>query len=156
MAAVSRERVRAAVEPVVTGAGYDLEDVTVTSAGRRSVVRVVVDRDGGIDLDAVAEVSRLVSDALDAGDVAGPAPYTLEVTSPGVDRPLTEPRHWRRNAGRLVRASLTDGGSVKGRIVRADDDVVVIDVDGAQRELHYDALQTGKVEVEFSRAGGDE
>jgi ribosome maturation factor RimP len=156
MAAVSRQRVRAAVEPVVTGAGYDLEDVTVAAAGRRSVVRVVVDRDGGVDLDAVAEVSRLVSDALDADDVTGPAPYTLEVTSPGVDRPLTEPRHWRRNTGRRVRASLTDGGTITGRIVAADDDVVVIDVDGAAREFPHGALQTGKVEVEFSRAGGDD
>jgi ribosome maturation factor RimP len=156
MSAVSRQRVRSAVEPVVTAAGYDLEDVTVTAAGRRSVVRVVVDRDGGVDLDAVAEVSRLVSDALDADDVTGTAPYTLEVTSPGVDRPLTEPRHWRRNTGRLVRASLVDGGVVKGRIVTVDDATVVLDVDGVQRQFRYDALQTGKVEVEFSRAGGDD
>src|SRR3954465_3991900 len=106
MAAVSRQRVRDVLEPVVAGAGYDLEDVHVTAAGRRSVVRVVVDRDGGLDLDAVAEVSRVVSGVLDETDGTGEAPYTLEVTSPGVDRPLTEPRHWRRAAGRLVRVAL--------------------------------------------------
>ena len=155
MAAVSRQRVRDAVEPVVTDAGYDLEDVTVTTAGRRSVVRVVVDRDGGIDLDAVAEVSRVVSEALDATNATGEAPYTLEVTSPGVDRPLTEPRHWRRNVGRLVRASVSDGGSVTGRVVEADDRRVVLDVDGRQREIGYDALGAGKVQVEFNRAGDE-
>jgi len=91
--------------PVVSATGHDLEDVNVTSAGRRSLVRVVVDADGGVDLDAVAEVSRVVSEALDADAPGGPAfagPYVLEVTSPGVDRPLTEPRHWRRAVGRLV------------------------------------------------------
>ena len=153
MAAVSRQRVRTALEPVVAAAGYDLEDVTVTSAGRRSVVRVVVDRDGGVDLDAVAEVSRVVSDALDGSDATGESPYTLEVTSPGVDRPLTEPRHWRRNVGRLVQASLSGGGTVTGRVIRADEDVVVVDVDGAERQIGYDALGAGKVQVEFSRAG---
>ena len=106
-------RVLALLAPVVSSAGYDLEDLGVTAAGRRSVVRVVVDRDGGIDLDDVADVSRTVSDALDALDEAEPdalgATYVLEVTSPGVDRPLTEPRHWRRNVGRLVTATLADG-----------------------------------------------
>src|SRR6059058_4887589 len=112
MAAVSRQRVRDVLEPVVAGAGYDLEDVTVTAAGRRSVVRVVVDRDGGVDLDAVADISRVLSEALDADDVMGEAPYVLEVSSPGVDRPLTQPRHWRRAAGRLVTVTVADEGSV--------------------------------------------
>ena len=102
-----RAQLRAVVEPVVGAAGYDLEDLTVSRAGRRSVVRVVVDRDGGIDLDAVADVSRLVSAALDAAEDRGreifTGEYQLEVSSPGVDRPLTQPRHWRRNVGRLVK-----------------------------------------------------
>ncbi len=87
--------------PVVAAAGYDLEDVTVTAAGRRSLVRVIVDADEGVDLDGVADVSRAVSNALDDGD-AFAGPFVLEVSSPGVDRPLTEPRHWRRARGRLV------------------------------------------------------
>lgn len=149
MVAVSRDRVRSALQPVVTAAGFDLEDVTVTAAGRRSVVRVVVDRDGGLDLDAVAEVSRVVSAVLDEGDVTGDAPYTLEVTSPGVDRPLTEPRHWRRAAGRLVAA-----GSVTGRVLTADDDGVTLDVDGAPRTLRYDEVGVGRVQVEFDRPLG--
>jgi ribosome maturation factor RimP len=151
MAAVSRQRVHDALAPVVAAAGYDLEDVSVTAAGRRSVVRVIVDRDGGIDLDAVAEVSRSVSDALDASDVMGQAPYVLEVTSPGVDRPLTEPRHWRRAAGRLVRVSAGGAGQVTGRISEADDDKVTLDVDGDVHTVAYSDLGPGHVQVEFSR-----
>ncbi|MCU1592255.1 MAG: hypothetical protein JWP11_3511, partial [Frankiales bacterium] len=98
--------------PLVETTGADLEDVDVSKAGRRSVVRVVVDRDGGVSMDDVADVSRAVSDALDALDEAEPGmlgpSYVLEVTSPGVDRPLTLPRHWRRNVGRLVTVVPTD------------------------------------------------
>jgi ribosome maturation factor RimP len=153
MAAVSRQRVREVVEPIVTAAGYDLEDVTVTAAGRRSVVRVIVDRDAGVDLDAVADVARVVSEALDANDPTGDSPYTLEVSSPGVDRALTEPRHWRRAAGRLVRASVRGGADVGGRVVATDDTGVTFDVDGAERAVPYDVLGSGRVQVEFSRPG---
>jgi ribosome maturation factor RimP len=149
MSAVSRDRVRSALAPVVSAAGFDLEDVAVTAAGRRNVIRVVVDRDGGIDLDAVAEISRVVSDALDNSDVTGSAAYTLEVTSPGVDRPLTEPRHWRRAAGRLVVA-----GAVSGRVVGADDTAVTFDVDGRELVVPYADLSAGRVQVEFGRSGG--
>ena len=148
MAAVSRERVRAALEPVVAAAGFDLEDVTVSVAGRRSVIRVIVDRDGGLDMDAVAAVSRLVSGTLDASDVTGETPYTLEVTSPGVDRPLTEPRHWRRAAGRLVVA-----GDVRGRVITADDAGVTLLVDDTERVVPYADLPAGHVQIEFDRAG---
>ena len=150
MAAVSRQRVFDALAPVVTAAGYDLEDVSVTAAGRRSVVRVVVDRDGGLDLDAVAEVSRAVSTELDRVEVMGEAAYVLEVTSPGVDRPLTQERHWRRATGRLVRVGITDVGTVTGRIVAADEDKVSLDVDGEARTYAYGDLGAGRVEVEFS------
>jgi len=143
--AASRDRVRDVLSPVVTAAGFDLEDVAITAAGRRNVVKVVVDRDGGLDLDAVAEVARVVSAALDDSDATGESPYTLEVTSPGVDRPLTEPRHWRRATGRLVKA-----GAITGRVLDADDAVVTIDVDGETREIPYADLGAGKVQVEFS------
>jgi len=123
--------------------------VSVTSAGRRSVVRVVVDRDGGVDLDGVAEVSRVVADALDDDRVTGDAPFTLEVTSPGVDRPLTQPRHWRRAIGRLV---AVDGFT--GRVIEAGDDGVTFDVDGEPRQAAYDDLGAGRVQVEFDRKGG--
>jgi ribosome maturation factor RimP len=159
----SRQRLLELLEPVVAPTGHDLEDVTVSAAGRRSVVRVVVDKDGGVSLDDVADVSRAVSDALDELDASEPgalgASYVLEVTSPGVDRPLSAPRHWRRNAGRLVRADLADGGAVTGRLLQADDTEdgqVVLQVDGARRELPYAALTRGLVQVEFSRGADDE
>jgi ribosome maturation factor RimP len=152
MAAVSRQRVRAAVEPAVTAAGFDLEDVEVVAAGRRSVVRVIVDHDGGIDLDAVAEVSRVVSETLDATDATGSSPYTLEVTSPGVDRPLTQPRHWRRATGRLVTVTVADRGSLTGRIRAADDTTVTLDVDGAEQTVALADLGPGRIQVEFNRS----
>ena len=151
MAAVSRQRVLDALAPVVAAAGYDLEDVSVTAAGRRSVVRVVVDRDGGVDLDAVAAVRRTVSAELDRVDVMGDAPYVLEVTSPGVDRALTEPRHWRRAVGRVVRVAVADAGTVTGRVVDGDDDKVTLDVDGESRTFAHDDLGPGHVQVEFAR-----
>ena len=96
--------IRVLLAPVVAAHGVDLEAVSVSRAGSRSVVRVVVDRDGGLDLDGVAEVSRTVNAALDAvGDDVIHGSFVLEVTTPGVDRPLTEPRHWRRAAGRRGR-----------------------------------------------------
>src|SRR3954454_25172671 len=104
MAAVYRQRVRDVLEPDVTSAGYHLQEITVTAAGRRSVVRVIVARDGGIDLDAVAEISRVVSETLDADEASGEMHSTLEVSSLELDRPLTEPRHWDRSDGRLVLA----------------------------------------------------
>ncbi|HVT65360.1 MAG TPA: ribosome maturation factor RimP [Mycobacteriales bacterium] len=149
-AATTAASLRPLVEPVVEATGYDLEDVVVSSAGRRSVVRVVVDRDGGIDLDEVADVSRAVSDALDGAGVFGDAAYTLEVTSPGVDRPLTEPRHWRRNIGRLVK---TD--SFTGRIKDVTDDGVAVEVKGAEQFVPFGELGSGKVEIEFRRDGAD-
>ena len=154
--ASARAHLRDLLDPVVAGAGYDLEDVTVSSAGRRSVVRVIVDADGGVDLDAVADISRAISDALDSdapGGAAFAGPYVLEVTSPGVDRPLTEPRHWRRATGRLVETRVGDS-VVTGRIRSADDGGVVLETDdGAQREIPWSELGKGKVQVEFNRGG---
>ncbi len=143
------------VHPVVDAAGCDLEDLCVTAAGRRSVVRILVDRDGGVTLDDVALVSRALGEALDAADetepgLLGPS-YVLEVSSPGVDRPLTAPRHWRRNAGRLVAATLHDGTGVTGRVGATDSAGCTLDVDGAPRRLAFAEVARGVVQVEFSR-----
>jgi ribosome maturation factor RimP len=130
----------------------DLEAVRVTAAGRRRLLRVVVDSDHGVSLDDAATVSRDVSAALDSGTVMGDLPYTLEVSSPGVDRPLTSPRHWRRAAGRLVTVKVTDAGGsqpVSGRVTVADEDGVTMDVDGAPRRFAYAVLGPGAVQVEF-------
>ncbi|GGK27838.1 hypothetical protein GCM10010124_20500 [Pilimelia terevasa] len=156
--ATRRDRVRAVVEPVVVAAGCDLEDLTLSRAGRRSVLRVVVDADGGVSLDDVAEVSRAVSQALDAAEEAGSplfdGEYSLEVGSPGTDRPLRLPRHWRRSVGRLVKVTRrTDDGdtALTGRVVAADDAAVVLDVDGEHQSCAYDHLGPGRVQVEFQR-----
>ncbi|GAA4237015.1 ribosome maturation factor RimP [Streptosporangium album] len=149
--ATSRDRLMKLLEPVTLASGLDLEDVTVTPAGKRRLLRVVVDRDGGVSLDDVAEVSLAVSTALDADDVMGTTPYVLEVSSPGVDRPLTEPRHWRRAVKRLVKAELRDGTSVEGRIVATDETGVELDVAGASRRIEYEDLTRGRVQVEFRR-----
>ena len=166
-----RNRLRTVVEPVVVAAGYDLEDLSVSRAGRRDVVRVIVDGDGGIDLDRVADVSRAISRALDRAEethgdlVAGE--YQLEVSSPGVDRPLTLPRHWRRNVGRLVKVTVRGGGaalpgprtperapadrSVTARVLAADDERVTFDLDGERTDRVYADLGPGRVQVEFNR-----
>ncbi|WP_432563562.1 LSm family protein [Kineococcus sp. SYSU DK003] len=154
------------------GAELALDDVSVTTAGRRRVVRVVVDgagdEPGDLDLDAVAAASTAVSQALDDSDVLGDLPYTLEVTSPGVDRPLTTPRHWSRSRGRLVRAVLADGSSLLLRVVSVDEAGVhgtgepqmvkgkpprAKDV-GAPHDLAWADLVRGEVQIEFRR--GDE
>lgn len=159
-AAQVRERLLALLEPLVDAAGYDLEDVSVSAAGRRSVVRVFVDADGGIDLDAVATVSRIVSDALDERDadfggagLLGGA-YVLEVSSPGVDRPLTEPRHWRRATGRLVGVDI-EGEAVTGRVLGTDDAGVTFEVGGTARHVPWPQLGRGRVQVEFNRSEED-
>ena len=155
------------IEPVVGAAGYDLEERVVTPAGRRSVVRVVVDRDHGVTLDDIAEVSRAVSAVLDENDGdLGRSPYVLEVTSPGVDRPLTEPRHWRRNTGRLVTVPIGDE-QVSARVVAVDDAGVTLAVEakgkpGAKKrapvpqQVPWTALGAGRVQVEFGRAAASE
>jgi len=143
------------IRPVIAAARMDLEAVRVTAAGRRRLLRVVVDSDRGVSLDDAAAISRKLSAALDTVAVMGEFPYTLEVSSPGVDRPLTDPRHWRRAVGRLVQVTVTDAGdsgAIRGRVVAADSDGVTLDVGGdpkTRRRFGYAALGAGSVQVEF-------
>jgi ribosome maturation factor RimP len=129
----------------------DLEAVELTPAGKRRVLRIAVDKDGGVTLDDIAEAARAVSGVLDDSDLMGETAYTLEVTSRGVDRPLTEPRHWRRNRDRLVKASLPDGSQVTGRVGESDDSGVTLEVSGADQRLAYDDITKALVQVEFNR-----
>ncbi len=151
MAGTGSDDVRAVVDPVVRAVGLDLEAVTITPAGRRRVVRVIVDGDDGLDLDAVAEVSTAISQALDGAELFGSAPYTLEVSSPGVDRPLTRPRHWRRARNRLVAVSLQDGQTLTGRLVESDSAAARIDVAGTVHEISLGDVGSARVQVEFAR-----
>ena len=115
--------------------GLDLEAVELTPAGKRRVLRVAVDKDGGVTLDDVAEATKEVSRLLDDSDVMGEQPYTLEVTSPGIDRPLTLPRHWRRNEGRLVKVTTHDGDDRHRPDRRhATTSAPTLDVDGTERD----------------------
>ncbi len=151
------ERVRALAATAAESAGLVLEDVTVTPMGRRRVLRVVVDlpedRSGGVPMDAVATASQALSAALDGSDVMGGAPYVLEVSSPGVDRPLTQRRHFVRNRGRLVRLVLRDGSTVTGRLAEAGADDVTLD-DG--RTVALADVARAHVEVEFNPPGHDD
>jgi ribosome maturation factor RimP len=151
---LDRRKLRELVERAVEGTGADLEDLVEQRAGARRLLRIAVDRDGGVTSDDLADVSHALSAALDASDVMGEAPYVLEVTSPGVDRPLTLPRHWRRNTGRLVKAALAEGGEMTGRVAAADDDGVDLLVGDAGEpvRLAYAAVARAKVQVEFNRA----
>ena len=142
-------RIADVIGPVIAAAGMDLESVRVSAAGRRRLLRVVVDSDRGVSLDDAATISRKLSAALDAAPVMGDFPYTLEVSSPGVDRPLTDPRHWRRAVGRLVQVTAADAGSISGRVLAADADGVTLDVAGDRRRFGYAALGAGAIQVEF-------
>ena len=142
-------RIADVIGPVIAAAGMDLESVRVSAAGRRRLLRVVVDSDRGVSLDDAAAISRKLSAALDATPVMGDFPYTLEVSSPGVDRPLTDARHWRRAVGRLVQVTAADAGPISGRVLAADADGVTLDVAGDRRRFGYAALGAGAVQVEF-------
>lgn len=147
--------IRTLVEPVLAEFALDLEAVDVVPAGKRRVLRVVVDGDGpdgtGPSLDDIATATRAVSAALDESAVTGAAPYTLEVSSRGVTRPLTLPRHWRRNVTRLVRVTLADQTVVTGRIVSSDDGGATLDVDGTEQTHAYADIAKAMVEVELNR-----
>lgn len=142
-------RLRPVVAEAVAGLGFDLETLDVQAAGRRKLVKVVVDADDGVELDLLSGVSRAVSAALDEHDDILAGPYTLEVTSPGVDRPLTRPRHWRRAKLRLVRVRPHEGPEFTGRVGASDDTGVEMLVAGALRRVEYRAVAKASVEVEF-------
>lgn len=143
--------VAALISEPLLALGLDLEAVELTPAGKRRVLRIAVDTDGGPTLDDVAEATRAVSNVLDDSDVMGELPYTLEVTSRGIDRPLTLPRHWRRNVDRLVAVVLTDGAELTGRIASSDDAGAELAVDGDATRVDYGNVSTAVVQIEFNR-----
>lgn len=157
MSTTQIDRLRDLLEPLATERGMDLEEITITPAGRRRVLRVVVDTDDGVGLEECAELSREVSRTLDETEVMGGTPYVLEVSSPGAERPLTQPRHYRRAVGRLIRANLHAGPVVTGRIEAVDDEGVDLLVPGPKgrrptaRRLTWDEIARARVEVEFNR-----
>jgi ribosome maturation factor RimP len=144
-------RITEALGQPLSALSLDLEAVELTPGGKKRVLRVAVDKDGGVSLDDIAEAARAVSEELDSGDLMGEQAYTLEVTSRGVDRPLTAPRHWRRNHDRLVRVDLSDGSQVTGRVGSSDDEGVTLDVSGTDRRVAYAEVVKALVQIEFNR-----
>lgn len=156
------DAVRSAIAPVAGELALVVEEVVVAPAGSRRLLRVVLDVAddvAALSLDTVAEASRRISQVLDSQDVV-PGAYVLEVTSPGVERPLTEPRHFRRNLRRKVELRLGDGSSLTGRVAEAGD-ALVLDVEGpkkgttARREVAWDDVVRGQVQVEFRPIDAD-
>jgi len=150
-----KEAVIEVLVPVVEAQGFFLEDVDLRAVGRRLVLRILVDTQSGVNLDDVANASRLISDVMDEKDPFDDEPYTLEVSSPGVDRPLTMPRHWTRNLGRLVAVTLTNSKQLTGRILSIDDGAVVLEFDNKGRkstqQVALDDISKAVVQIEFSR-----
>jgi len=152
----TRARIEAELTDPLAALGLDVEAVELSPAGKRRVLRVAVDKDGGVTLDDVADATREVSRVLDDSDVMGETPYLLEVTSRGVDRPLTLPRHWRRNVTRLVRITPVEGEQVTGRVRSSDEDGVDVEIDGEVRRFGYAEVAKALVQVEFNRKNEDE
>ncbi|MGW1183586.1 ribosome maturation factor RimP [Streptomyces drozdowiczii] len=157
MSTTQSERLRGLVEPLVSAEQLELEEIEVSRAGRRRVLRIVVDSDEGVELDACAELSRSISAKLDETDAMGEDEYVLEVSSPGADRPLTEHRHYVRNTGRLARLTLREGGELVARILAVDEEGLDLEVPGVKgrkptaRRIAFDEIAKARVELEFNR-----
>ncbi|KUF20384.1 ribosome maturation factor RimP [Streptomyces silvensis] len=157
MSTTQSERLRELLEPLVSSQDLDLEEIEVAPVGRKRVLRVVIDSEDGVDLDTIAEVSRLLSAKLDESDVMGEGEYDLEVGSPGAERALTEHRHYVRAVDRLVKFQLTEGGELVARILTVDDEGLDLEVPGVKgrkptaRRLAFAEIDKARVQVEFNR-----
>lgn len=149
-------QVTTVVEPVVESHGLEIDRIEVVAAGKRQLVRIFLDGDGpegrGPSLDQIAEATRSISQVLDDADLTKGRAYVLEVSSRGVGRPLTEPKHFRRNQGRLVALSTAEG-ELLGRITTVGDDSVELDIDGASRQVPLAVISKALVQVEMNRPG---
>ncbi|CAL9308675.1 MULTISPECIES: ribosome maturation factor RimP [unclassified Streptomyces] len=157
MSTTQSERLRGLIEPLVIARQLDLEEIEVSRVGRRRELRVIVDSDEGVELDACAELSRAISDKLDETDAMGEGEYVLEVSSPGADRPLTEHRHYVRATGRLVKFQLREGGDLVARILGVDEEGLDLEVPGVKgrkataRRVEFPEIAKARVEIEFNR-----
>ena len=151
------EKITELVQPAVEKAGFFLEDVHVVSPGKHRIVTCIVDGQTPLNLDQVTSVSREISELLDSADFMDDSAFTLEVTSPGVDRPLTLPRHWHKNLNRLVKVVNQDGSVVNGRITSVEESQVILneDIKGKLKEHNviFSTIKRATVEIEFNRKG---
>jgi ribosome maturation factor RimP len=143
------------ISPAVTEAGFFLEEVLIASPGSHRIVTCVVDGPTPLNLDQVTVASRVISELLDTAEFMGETPFTLEVTSPGVDRPLTQPRHWTKNLTRLIKVTLSDGVSITGRLAEFDEvnAKLVENIKGRIKEhtVAFADIKRAVVEIEFNR-----
>lgn len=156
---MQESQISALVEPILSAHALELDRLDITPIGKRSILRITVDGDGpdghGPLLDDIARASSAISEALDENPAVGDAPFTLEVSTRGVSKPLTEPRHFRRNAGRLVKLWL-GGGQVTGRIISAGEAEVTIEVEGMEQSHQLAEIDKAVVQVEMNRSFEDE
>ncbi len=144
-----KEEISAAITPALSDLGFYLEDITITSAGRRSMLTVIVDGDTHLSLDQVTVATKAISEIVENIQSLGQAPFTLEVTSPGLDRPLTKPRHWRKNIDRLVKIVLLDGKEIKGRVKDATEISATVD----EQVVKFSDVKRATLEIEFKQVG---
>jgi ribosome maturation factor RimP len=154
-----KDQVSELITPALHQAGYFLEDVIIVSPGQHRIVTVIVDGESGLNLDQVTVASKLVSELLDAATFMGETPFTLEVTSPGIDRPLTLPRHFAKNVDRLLKVTKTDGIVITGRILSNTESDVTLSVtekkDVKEVVVALSDIKRATVEIEFNRKDGD-
>ena len=143
----NKEQVLAVITPAIESLGFYIEDITITSAGKRSMLTVIVDGDTHLSLDQVTVATKAISEIVENLPTLGNNPFTLEVTSPGLDRPLTKPRHWRKNQDRLIKIVLTDGKEVNGRIKDSTETSVTVD----DQTINFADIKRATLEVEFKK-----
>ena len=140
-----KEDISAAITPALEALGFYLEDVTIISAGRRSMLTVIVDGDTHLSLDQVTSATKAIGEIVESIESLGETPFTLEVTSPGLDRPLTKVRHWQKNINRLVKVVLLDGSEIKGRIKDVNEVSATVD----EKNINYSDIKRATLEIEF-------
>jgi ribosome maturation factor RimP len=140
-----KEDISAAITPPLEALGFYLEDVTIISAGRRSMLTVIVDGDTHLSLDQVTSATKAIGEIVESVQSLGETPFILEVTSPGLDRPLTKVRHWQKNINRLVKVVLLDGSEIKGRIKDVNEVSARVD----EKNINYSDIKRATLEIEF-------
>lgn len=143
------------ISPAIDAQGFFLEDIHIATPGNHRIVTVIVDGETSLNLDQVTVVTKAVSELLDSSDFMGETPFTLEVTSPGVDRPLTLPRHFKKNISRLLKVTLNDGSTVTGRLISLNEDSITLEVqikkESKQEVVVIADIKRAVVEIEFNR-----
>lgn len=139
------EEISAAIRPIIEASGNYLEELTITSAGKVKILTVIVDSDTHLNLDQITAVTKEISEVIEALEELGENAFTLEVTSPGIDRPLTKPRHWRKNFDRLVKINMSSGQDIEGRIGEATETTVLV---GGEK-VSFEDIKRAVLEIEF-------